>query len=150
MQTRIPWRQKLERSAEAKIVAVPVKWRKRFGQGTMVIPPGVEVEALMREVPKGHLITQSALRERLARDHDVDHACPLVTGILVRIAAEAAEEDARSGRKQVTPWWRVVRDDGQLLEKCPGGQEEQKRRLEAEGHSVDTTRKRYKVIGLLK
>jgi alkylated DNA nucleotide flippase Atl1 len=116
----------------------------------MVIPRGLDVETLIRKVPKGRLLTQGALREQLARDHGTDHACPLVTGIFVRIVAEAAEEDRLAGRTRITPWWRVVRDDGTLLEKCPGGQQEQKRRLEAEGHRIDTARKRYKVSGLLK
>jgi alkylated DNA nucleotide flippase Atl1 len=54
----------------------------------------------------------------------------------VRIAAEAAEEDLRDGRKKVTPYWRVVRDDGSLYEKFPGGTKAQSRRLREEGHSI--------------
>lgn len=82
------------------------------------------------------LVTVSAIRSRLARDNRVDTACPLTTGIFVRIAAEAAEEDLRSGRKQVAPYWRVIRDDGSLNEKFPGGTKAQSQRLRAEGHSI--------------
>jgi len=62
--------------------------------------------------------------------------CPLTTGIFVRIVAEAAEEERRDGKKQVTPYWRVIRDDGSLNEKFPGGVAAQARRLKEEGHTV--------------
>jgi alkylated DNA nucleotide flippase Atl1 len=150
MKTRTPWREKLERVTEPKIVPVPPKWRKRFGDGTMAIPRGADVDAVMRKVRKGRVITQSQIRAELARIYGVDHACPLVTGIMVRIAAEASEEQAFAGAKRVTPWWRVVRDDGSLLEKCPGGPAEQKRRLEAEGLRVEARGKRLRVAALIK
>ena len=54
----------------------------------------------------------------------------------VRIAAEAAEEELRAGKKQVTPYRRVIRDDGSLNEKFPGGAKAQARHLKEEGHSV--------------
>jgi alkylated DNA nucleotide flippase Atl1 len=54
----------------------------------------------------------------------------------VRIASEAAEEEAASGKTRITPYWRVVRDDGSLNPKFPGGTERQPERLRAEGHSI--------------
>ena len=56
--------------------------------------------------------------------------CPITTGIFVRIAAEAAEEQLEQGIERVTPYWRVVRDDGSLIARFPGGAA----RLRAEGH----------------
>jgi len=35
--------------------------------------------------------------------------------------AEAAEEDLKSGKKRMTPYWRVVKADGSLYQKFPGG-----------------------------
>jgi hypothetical protein len=81
-------------------------------------------------------VTVSEIRSRLARDNNVDVACPLTTGIFIRIAAEAAEEDLRNGRKRITPYWRVIRLDGSLNEKFPGGVKAQSRRLKREGHSI--------------
>jgi alkylated DNA nucleotide flippase Atl1 len=66
----------------------------------------------------------------------------MVTGILLRIAAEAAEEDARAGRKRIAPWWRVLREGGRCNEKYPGGTAAQAERLSAEGHVVDGGRVR--------
>jgi hypothetical protein len=136
--SRTPWRVKLERPNVdlPKIVRVPRLWQKRFGKGTMVIARPLDVDALIRTVRKGKLVTQTQLRERLAKKYKVDHACPLTTGIFVRIAAEAAEEDRRGGKSRVTPYWRVVRDDGSLNEKFPGGPPAQARRLRAEGFSI--------------
>ncbi|MBS0196043.1 MAG: MGMT family protein [Planctomycetes bacterium] len=103
----------------------------------MVVPRPLDVEALMRTPRKGRLITVGEIRARLARAARVEAACPLTTGIFMRIAADAAEEDAAAGLKPVTPYWRTIRDDGSLIEKFPGGVENQIRRLEAEGHTVE-------------
>jgi len=138
MASRIPWRTKLEhpKAKLPKIVAVPPKWRKQYGGGTMLIAHPLEVDALIRRVPKGRLVTVGQLRERLARRHSADCTCPLTTGIFVRIAAEAAEEDRRAGKKRIAPYWRVVREDGSLNEKYPGGTAGQARKLRAEGFAI--------------
>ena len=132
------WRQKLEQDHpnHGKIVRIPPRMQKRFGTGTMVIPRPLDVDAAMREVRKGKLVTQSALRDRLARDSKVDHACPLTTGIFLRIAAEAAEESRRAGKKRITPYWRTIRDNGRLNEKFPGGARAQAALLRAEGFTI--------------
>src|SRR5215831_2452445 len=101
--SRIPWREKLERVQEAKVVQIPPRMQARFGKGTMVIPKPLDVDALIRSVPKGRLVTFAQLREHLARQCNADVACPLTTGIFIRIAAEAAEEARRSGKKNITP-----------------------------------------------
>jgi len=80
--------------------------------------------------------TTSQIREYLAARYAVDTACPLATGIFVRIAAEAAEEDARAGKARITPYWRVVKEDGSLYPKFPGGVSRQAERLRAEGHRI--------------
>jgi hypothetical protein len=135
--TRTSWREKLEKQDHSKIVDVPESMARRLGHGKMIIPRPLDVDTLMRKVKKGRLIRPAEIRERLARDNRVDVTCPLTTGIFIRIAAEAAEEDLQSGRKQVTPYWRVVRDDGTLYERFPGGVGAQARRLKAEGHDIE-------------
>jgi hypothetical protein len=65
----------------------------------------------------------------------------ITTGIFVRIAAEAACEDARAGKSRITPYWRVIRDDGRLFEKLPGGPAAQADHLAAEGHALETAGK---------
>ncbi len=81
-----------------KLVAIQPRMQKRFGNGTMLLPSPREVDALIRTVRKGSVITVSQIRETLAQRYAADVTCPLVTGIFVRIAAEAAEEDAAGGK----------------------------------------------------
>ena len=65
-----------------------------------------------------------------------------MAGILIRIAAETAEEDARAGRTRITPYWRVLREGGRCNEKYPGGLEAQAERLRAEGSAIEAGRVR--------
>ncbi|MBI3404995.1 MAG: MGMT family protein [Acidobacteria bacterium] len=134
--SRTSWRAKLERVQEPKVVTIPLKMQPRFGTGKMLIPRPLDVDALIRTVIKGKLVTQGQIRKNLARAHHADVTCPITTGIFCRISAEAAEEERRAGKKNVTPYWRVVRDDGSLIEKFPGGPKSQARLLRAEGHSL--------------
>jgi alkylated DNA nucleotide flippase Atl1 len=133
--SRTRWREKLEKEQEPKVVKIPPKM-SRFGKGTMLIPTPKLVDDLVRKVPKGKLVTVGELRRRLAANFASDVTCPLTTGIFLRIAAETAEEDRANGRKRITPYWRVVKDDGSLNPKFPGGAEKQARYLKAEGFAV--------------
>ena len=135
------WREKLEEKHENKIVDIPRPMQKHFGTGRMLIPRPVEVDAVMRKTPKGKLLMQSQIRDFLAHEYDADLACPIRTGIFVRIAAEAAEEDKQRGLSTITPYWRIVRDDGSLNPKYPGGLDLQRKRLEGEGHTIESGEK---------
>ena len=135
MKSRTTWREKLEKPQEPRVVKVPPKM-SRFGQGMMLIPTPKLVDNLIRRIPKGKLVTVSELRRRLAADFAVDMTCPLTTGIFVRIAAEAAEEDRMNGRKRITGYWRVVKEDGTLNPKFPGGVNQQSRYLRREGLAI--------------
>ena len=130
------WRDKLEahNPSHGKIVKI-------------LIPKPLDVDALIRTVPKGKLITDEQIRERLAKDYHADKTCSKVTGIFLRIAAEAAEEDRRRGLKKISPYWRVIKKDGGLNPKFPGGIEAQASRLESEGHEVIRKGKEYLVTG---
>lgn len=103
----------------------------------MLIAKPLDVDALIRRVERGKLVTLEQIRERLAKDYRADCTCPLTTGIFLRIAAEAAEEDLSRGAKQITPYWRVIKGDGSLNQRLPGGSEAQAARLREEGHSIE-------------
>jgi len=144
--SRTRWREKLEKEQEPKVVNIPPKM-SRFGNGTMLIPTPKLVDELVRKVPRGKLVTVSELRRRLAADFASDVTCPLTTGIFLRIAAEAAEEDRENGRKRITPYWRVVKDDGSLNPKFPGGVDSQARYLRSEGFVLNRKSKTPRVDG---
>ena len=130
--TRKTWREKLEAEQEPRIVDDP------RGRGKMLIPAPLDVDALIQRVKEGKLITDKQIRERLARNFRADLTCPMTTGIFIRIVAEAAEEDLRDGKEKITPYWRVIKSDGSLNEKFPGGVEAQAARLRAEGHTIQS------------
>ena len=137
------WRQKLEKiEGLPKIVNIPKKMEKRLGKGKMLIPKPLDVDALIRKVKRGKLVRQEEIRQKLAKDFKVNVACPITTGIFIRIAAETAEEDLRNGKKQITPYWRVIKGDGGLNEKFPGGVKVQAGRLKEEGHRIQPSKDR--------
>jgi len=139
---RKTWRQKLEEKhpEHGKVVDVPPKMQNRFLVGKMLIPKPLDINALIHGVPKGKLATVIQIRDRLAKDAQANCCCPLTTGIFLRIVAEVAEEDLRSGKEKVTPYWRVVKADGSLNKRFPGGVQAQATRLEKEGHIIELTR----------
>ena len=119
--------------------------QRTWGKGTIVIPSPLEVDGIMKKVRKGKLITINRIREIVARRHGATIGCPICVGIFARIAAGAAGEELEEGRKRVTPYWRTLKGKGELNPKYPGGIEEQKLRLESEGHVVVAKGKRHVV-----
>ena len=144
MKARKSWREKLADSKGLpKVGRIEGKMSTRWGPGTMVIPAPLEVDELMRRVPKGKLVTINELRAALAKKHNVGMACPMTTGIFSWIAANAADESAKEGAKRITPYWRTLKSGGELNPKYPGGIPALKRQLQSEGHKVVARGKRY-------
>jgi len=140
--TRKTWRQKLEEKHPeyGKVVDVPPKMQNRFGIGKMLIPKPLDIDALINKVPKGKLATVTQIREKLAKGANAHCSCPMTTGIFLRIVAEVAEEDLSNGKREVTPYWRVIKADGSLNEKFPGGAQAQAAHLKGEGHIIEPNR----------
>src|SRR6266480_267315 len=137
MKPKKSWRQKLANNKGLpKVGEVSGKMSKRRGEGTMVIPAPVEVDELMKTVPKGRLVTINELRAALAARHKVTFACPITTGIFSWIAAHAAAEAEAAGAKRITPYWRTLKTGGELNPKYPGGLPALRSRLQAEGHRI--------------
>jgi alkylated DNA nucleotide flippase Atl1 len=108
---------------------------------TMVISTPQEIESFVAQIPKGKLATLETIRHVIANRHGTTITCPVTTGLFLNTVARAAEEQAMMGAKNVTPWWRVIRKDGSLNEKFPGGLESQEKRLAAEGHTIEKSGK---------
>jgi alkylated DNA nucleotide flippase Atl1 len=136
--TRKSWREKLaDDKGLPKVVAIDGKMSKRWGTGTVVIPAPLEVDGIMRKIPKGKLITINQIRAALAEKHGATIGCPITTGIFAWIAAHAADEAAAEGEKDITPYWRTLKSGGELNEKYPGGAGVQAARLREEGHIIE-------------
>src|SRR5215472_4054299 len=147
MKQKKTWREKLmDSKGLPKVARVTGEMSKRWGTGKMVIPAPSEVDRLMRKVPKGRIVTINDLRTALAANHKADFACPMTTGIFSWIAAHAAAEAEAHGAKRVTPYWRTLKNGGELNGKYPGGIELLARRLRAEGHRLARKGKRMLVV----
>lgn len=142
MKSSTPWKLKMDKPEKPVIEKGPENWNKNYGGTLMVIPTPRLIEKILYEIPKGKVITLSQLREYIAEECKADYACPLTTGIFLRICSEYAEEIATEGAKKIPPYWRVVRDDGTFNEKFPGGESQQIAKLKAEGHKIITIGKR--------
>ena len=71
---KLSWREKLKSTAEKnnlpKVVEVNEKMSKKWGEGTCVIPSPVEVDATMKSVPEGRLMTINQIREIMAKKYN--------------------------------------------------------------------------------
>lgn len=142
--TKRSWRQKLADSKDLpKVSRIEGRMSKRWGEGTVVVPAPLEVDAIMRQVRRGRLITIDEIRAKLAKKHGASIACPMTTGIFAWIAAHAANEAELEGKSRITPYWRTLKANGELNPRYPGGIENLRQRLAAEGHSVVRKGKRF-------
>jgi alkylated DNA nucleotide flippase Atl1 len=130
--------EQLRKPRNIKIVQTLPEGVKNWGPpgASMVVSTPQEVDALLRQVPRGKLTTLEDVRACLARRHGTTIACPVSTAIFIGIAARAAEEMRDMGAGEVTPFWRVLRPDGSLNPKYPGGIRLQAAFLEDEGHRI--------------
>jgi hypothetical protein len=137
MKKKTTWQEKLADSKDLpRVGKIDEKKSKRWGIGTFVIPAPIEVDEIMRKVPKGKLITINEIRQILAKKHKTTIGCPITTGIFSWIVAHAADEMEKQGKKNITPYWRTLKTGGILNEKYPGGIENLKERLQTEGHTI--------------
>jgi hypothetical protein len=144
MATRKTWVQKRnDHKGLPRVEPIPEKMRSKWGEGTIALPSPREVDDLMKQVPAGKLITIKELRRVIATKHGAAIGCPMVTGIFVWVAAHAAAEETAAGEIGTTPYWRTLKTDGELNPKYPGGIENQRQRLEAEGHQIVARGKRW-------
>ncbi len=64
------WREKLVDSKDfPKVVEITPDMSQRWGTGTVCIPAPMEVDGIMKMVPRGKLITINQIREVVAKRH---------------------------------------------------------------------------------
>lgn len=117
------WKQKLAGGKPAHVEVL----NKRFGgapEGAkMLIATPRLIDEYMRAVSHGERRTVAQMRSELAAAHGADISCPISTSIFARIAAEAAIEETTLGvpLSDVTPFWRVIEEDGSVAKKLSCG-----------------------------
>ena len=67
---KLSWRKKLADDKDLpRVVEITPDMSQRWGAGTACIPAPREVDAIMKQVPKGSLITINRIRETVAQKH---------------------------------------------------------------------------------
>ena len=91
--------------------------------GAMVVSSPAEVNAIVRTLKPGEVITLDDLRAAIARRHAVAVACPVSTAIFLRVVAEAAWDERQAGARaaEVAPFRRVIAPDAPLAKKLRRG-----------------------------
>ena len=105
---------------------------EKYGGDRMYFAPPIEYDKVMKLVPYGKVITVGNIREYFTKLSGADFTEPITAGIFTSIVAWA------SYQREVneTPYWRTLKANGELNPKYPGGIEEQKKKLELEGHTI--------------
>ncbi len=125
-------------SRKDEIVKIPPTMVKFFGgEGEMVKPSPDSVAALVKKIPRGKLATLNLLRDKLARQNKVHSACPMATKKALILAASEMPRLC---------YWRVINNDGSLINNTADGIKEQTQHLVREGFSLDKTKKKTQVI----
>ena len=114
------------------------------GEDVVLVNPS-EVVACMKRVPRGRVVTIVEICRHIAKQHRVKGCCTLTAGIFIMAAAHAAEEARREGADVDIPYWRILKANGYLNEKFPGGAEAHRAMLEKEGFKVVRAGKRWRV-----
>ena len=85
----------------------------------MLLPDAKIIDTYIRSLDYGHLEDVKTMRTKLAQQHRAEVSCPVVTGIQLRVVAEAAFEDFQAGTpiEEITPVWRVIDAKTPLLKK---------------------------------
>lgn len=105
---------------------------EKYGGNRMYFAPPCDYDAVMRRIPKGKLITVGDIRAYFAKQNNADFTDPITAGIFCSIAAWASFQRT----EDITPYWRTLKNNGELNPKYPGGINEQKKLLEAEGFTI--------------
>lgn len=105
---------------------------EKYGGNKMYFAPPIDYDKVMKQIPYGKIITVGKIREYFAELNGADFTEPITAGIFVSIAAWASYQRSEDG----TPYWRTLKANGELNAKDPGSTGLQKKKREAERHTV--------------
>jgi len=124
MAKRKSWQEKLNINRKPEVVGIQKSYAGIPAGAQVLVSTPREVAAFVRRIPAGRFVAPEQVRRRLAAKHNANAACPLATGIFLRIVAEAAWEQIQQGQdaSEVTPFWRVIPPRSPLAKKLTCGE----------------------------
>ena len=113
------WNQKLQSAKPYQVKPAPVDMAGMRAGQIMLVPDSQILDEFIRQIPFGTDLQMPELRSELAKQYDAEVTCPITTGILMRIVAEAAYESVAGGAgvSEVTPVWRVISQRSPTIKK---------------------------------
>ena len=135
------WREKIN-EFEEKIHLITPEWEEKLGKGKILIPNARDIERLINKTKKGELLTNDIIREKLAKEKKVRITAAIPTGVYLKYIALASEEERLIKKDKLSPYWRVLKPNGAINIKFPGGAERQIALLKAEGHHIEVIGKK--------
>ena len=146
---RKTWEEKLNDAKDLpKVVQLRGKARQRWHVNTLAIASPREIFSFIQQVPEGSVATITDLQSAVAKKHGAELGCPLTTGIFTWIAANASEELESKRPGSGAPYWRILKSDGSLNPKFPGGIRRQAAHLAQEGVVCERRGAKTRVSGL--
>ncbi len=119
MKTKLTWLQKLQQGKPHYVKTLDKNFAGMKAGQQMLVPSAKLLDAFIQKIPKGKSVDVLGMREKLASKHKADVTCPIATGFVMKIVAEAAFEQLNAGEplKNITPIWRVLDKDSKTLSK---------------------------------
>jgi len=135
---RKSWSEKFAASKTHEVKAAPADFADIKAGQAMLLTSAQDVADFLGRLPKGSEVDIRGLRAGLAKAAGADIACPVVTGICLRIAAEYAGEklDAGIAASKVPPVWRAMPPKATIWKKLENGAEKFRELRAAEGLAV--------------
>ena len=96
------WNEKLNNSKNLpQVVEIPnCAYVTKHGPKMLVAPP-LAYDAIMKQIPKGKVITIDRIRTYLAKMHNADWTCFMTAQMFCNIAAHASDERPRQIRNPI-------------------------------------------------
>lgn len=132
------WDEKFTGSKPGEVKPAPRDFADIKAGQQMLLPDPRQIDACLRKLPRGTSLNIKALRARLSEAYGADIACPVVTGIHLRVVAEVANAKLEAGidPSDVTPVWRALEPGATALKKLEGGPAHMLAQRQAEGLAV--------------
>ena len=114
---------------------------------SMVVSTPLEIWSIIKLIPAFKVANIDSIRNFLSYKHSTDIACPLTTGIFLNICANASQEYKLLGKeKKIIPWWRTIKNNGDLNPKYPNSFRLQSELLEKENWKINYSKKTPRLV----
>ncbi len=132
------WQQKFDNGRTPVLESIDKDWAGIPAGEKFLISTPKEIDAYIRQIPKGKAVSFATMKRDLALEHGTEYMCPLTAGIFTRIVSELAYEQISQGMKEekVAPFWRVIDLKMPLAKKLSFGTDFIRQKREEEGLAV--------------